>query len=76
MITPQIDRRWQNNRAPAGRFGEAGQKIIAGHNRSAMPDRPQKFFEIFAAHRPAMFLLAEHDGVVEIKNDAAICALK
>jgi hypothetical protein len=41
-----------------------------------MLHRAQKFFEIFATQRPAMFLFAKHDRVVEIKNNPPIGALK
>src|SRR4051812_21576264 len=75
MITSKIDRRRQNDRPATGGFRKTGEKIIPGHNRGAVSDCPQEFLEIFSAQRPPMFLVAKHDRVVEIKNDAAIGAL-
>jgi hypothetical protein len=41
-----------------------------------MPDGPQKFLEIFSGKRLAVLLLTKHNGVVEIEDDAWICALQ
>jgi hypothetical protein len=76
MITPQIDRCRQNDRAPAGRFREARQKIVASYDRRAVPHRAQKFFEILSAQWSPVFLFAKHDRVVEIEHDPAIRPLK
>jgi hypothetical protein len=37
---------------------------------------PKKLFEIFSAHWTAVFLLAEHNGIIEIENDSTIRALE
>jgi hypothetical protein len=76
MITAKIDRRRQNNCPPTGRFRKTSEEIVAGHDGRAMSDCPQEFFEIFSAQWLAMLLIAKHDGVVEVKNDAAIGPLE
>src|SRR6266436_5524935 len=76
MITPKVDRSRQNNGSATGRFGEAGKKIIARHDRGAVSDGSQEFLEIFTAQRPPVLLVAKHHRVVEVENDATIGALK
>src|SRR5205823_11922250 len=76
MITPQIDRSWQNDRATTGCFREAGEKVVSSNDRGAMLHCPEKLFEILAPQRPAVLLFPKHDRVVEIKNYPAIRALK
>src|SRR6266852_2784927 len=76
MITAQINRRRQNDRAATGRFRETCQKVIARDNRCAMYHRSQELFEIFPTQRAAMFLIAKHYRVIEIENDAAIGSLQ
>src|ERR1700730_5849397 len=76
MISSQIDRSRQDDRALTAGFGETGQEIITGDDGSAVVKCPQKFLEIFSAHWPAMLLFAKHYGVVEIKNDSSIGALQ
>ncbi len=76
MITPKVDRSRQNNCSATGRFGEAGKKIIARHDRSAVSDGSQEFLEVFTAQRPPVLLVAKHHRVVEVKNDAAIDTLQ
>src|SRR6266705_4602127 len=76
MITPKVDRSRQNNCSATGRFGEAGKKIIASHDRGAVSDGSQEFLEIFTAQRPPVLLVAKHHCVVEVENDATIGALQ
>ena len=66
----------QNNRPATGRFRETGEKIVPGHDRGAVSDCPQEFLEIFSAQWPPMLLVPKHHRVVEIKNNATICALQ
>ena len=76
MITAEIYRRWQDDRAPAGGFREAGQKFVPRDDRRAMLYGSQKFFEIFSAQWAPMLLVAKHHCIIEIEDDATIGSLE
>src|SRR2546423_2492923 len=76
MVTTQVDRGWQNYRSSPGGLCEAGQKVVSCNDGRAMSHRAQELLEIFSAQRLPMFLFAKHHRVVEIENDAAVCAVE
>src|SRR5260370_16505658 len=76
MKEREVERWGQKNGGATGRCGEAGKKIFARHDRSAVSDGSQEFLEVFTAQRPPVLLVAKHHRVVEVKNDAAIDTLQ
>jgi hypothetical protein len=67
-----VDRGGQNDRPRAAGLSTPRQVIVPRYNRSTMLDRAPILFEITGPDWFSILLVAEHHGIVVVKNDPGI----